>query len=44
MEQCKHDELKDLAWSYAAIIGVIEPLDVDMTDKDFEAARKRWGT
>jgi len=42
MEQDKHDHLADLVQSYAAIIGIIDPSDIDISDEDIAATRKRW--
>ncbi len=42
MEQDKHDELVDLAWRYAAIIGIVNPASLDIADDAIEAERKRW--
>jgi hypothetical protein len=42
MEQDKHDHLADLVRSYAAIIGIIDPSDIDIADEDIAATRKRW--
>jgi hypothetical protein len=42
VEQDKHDELVDLAWRYAAIIGIVDPASLDIADDAIDADRKRW--
>jgi hypothetical protein len=42
LDREKHDELVELAWRYAAIIGVVNYEDLDITDEEIAADRKRW--
>lgn len=42
MTQDLYDELVDLSWRYAALIGIIDHKAIDITDEEIADDRKRW--
>ncbi len=42
MERQKRDELVDLSWRYAALIGIIDHEVIDITAEEISLERKRW--
>ena len=44
MERQKRDELVDLSWRYAALIGIIDHEVIDITAEEISLERKRWNT
>jgi hypothetical protein len=42
VEKDKHDKLVQLAWRYAAIIGIVDYEDLDISDEEIAGDREQW--